>query len=335
MEKAISEVKHSQHTLKITRDDIQAELTDFVRARTELECTISDLRAANANAGGKREEIETELSRVARQISEKESALEQLLPQWTEQRDLEATEKRCLDEANAKLAALFAKQGRTTKFRTKSERDAYLKHEIGHMEEYCKTQKMALTAAQTELNAARPGLGEIDGQIAEVQNKIEDGKKRFRDLSDQVVRLKDQHSDLTERRKDLWREDTKLESIVGRAVEELRTAERLLAGMVDKVDILFSQDNVTLLTPTFMKDTGSGLRAIDKIAERNGFEGVYGPLYRLFEVTDPKFNIAVELTAGNRFESSFYPLITRLIVNSAYSMLLLTPTKRHQESWTS
>lgn len=29
-------------------------------------------------------------------------------------------------------------------------------------------------------------------------------------------------------------------------------------------------------------------------------EGVYGPLYRLFEVTDEKFNIAVELTAGNR-----------------------------------
>jgi structural maintenance of chromosome 3 (chondroitin sulfate proteoglycan 6) len=29
-------------------------------------------------------------------------------------------------------------------------------------------------------------------------------------------------------------------------------------------------------------------------------DGVYGPLYRLFEVTDAKFNTAVELTAGNR-----------------------------------
>ncbi|KAG5726886.1 Chromosome segregation protein sudA [Termitomyces sp. T112] len=280
LEKAISEAKHSQRTLKMTRDDTQTELTDFVRTRTELECTITDLRAANASAGGKREEIEAELTRVEKQIAEKESALEQLLPRWTEQRNLEAAEKRNLDEASAKLAALFAKQGRTTKFRTKSERDAYLKHEIGLMEEYRKNQRAALTVTQTELSAAQPGLGEIDGQIVEVQNKIEDGKKRFRDLSDQVVGFKDQHSDLTERRKDLWREDTKLESIVGRAVEELRTAERLLAGMMDK-------------------DTGTGLRAVDKIAERNGFEGVYGPLYRLFEVTDPKFNIAVELTAGN------------------------------------
>jgi len=43
-----------------------------------------------------------------------------------------------------------------------------------------------------------------------------------------------------------------------------------------------------------------GLSAVDKIAERHGLDGVYGPLYRLFEVTDQKFNIAVELTAGNR-----------------------------------
>lgn len=43
-----------------------------------------------------------------------------------------------------------------------------------------------------------------------------------------------------------------------------------------------------------------GLRAVDSIAERYGLDGVYGPLYRLFDVTDQKFNIAVELTAGNR-----------------------------------
>lgn len=46
-----------------------------------------------------------------------------------------------------------------------------------------------------------------------------------------------------------------------------------------------------------------GLRAVDRIAERHGLDGVYGPLYRLFEVADHKFNTAVELTAGNRYIS--------------------------------
>ena len=43
-----------------------------------------------------------------------------------------------------------------------------------------------------------------------------------------------------------------------------------------------------------------GLRSVDNIAERLSLPGVYGPLYRLFEISDQKFNIAVELTAGNR-----------------------------------
>lgn len=35
--------------------------------------------------------------------------------------------------------------------------------------------------------------------------------------------------------RDLWREDAKLDSTVAHAREELRTAERALAGMMDKV----------------------------------------------------------------------------------------------------
>ncbi|KAG5634871.1 hypothetical protein H0H81_000460 [Sphagnurus paluster] len=281
LEKAISEAKHAQQTLKMMRDDTQAELTDFIRTRTELECTIADLRAANANAGGKREELETELAHVDGKISEKEALLDDLLPEWAEQRNLESTEKRKLDEASARLAALFAKQGRATKFRTKAERDSYLKQEIVSMEQYQKAQSAALEATNNDLETARRSLAEIDSQINEVMNKIDDGRKRVRDLAEQAAGLKEEHSEFVEQRKELWREDTKLVSIVGRATDELRTAERLLAGMMDK-------------------DTGAGLRAVDKIAERYGLEGVYGPLYRLFEVTDPKFNIAVELTAGNR-----------------------------------
>lgn len=47
-----------------------------------------------------------------------------------------------------------------------------------------------------------------------------------------------------------------------------------------------------------------GLKAVDSIADRYKLNGVYGPLYRLFEITDQKFNIAIELTAGNRSVSS-------------------------------
>jgi structural maintenance of chromosome 3 (chondroitin sulfate proteoglycan 6) len=234
----MSEAKHTLQTLALTRQDAQAELTDFIRTRTELECTIEDLRAADANAGGKRAELERDLAQVEGKIVEREHILNDLLPDWEAQRAQESTEKRRLDEANAKLASLYAKQGRATKFRSKAERDNFLKHEIASMKAYQMTQNAALGAMRTELETAQRGLVEIDAQIAGVQGKIEDGRKRVRDLAEESAGLKDKHSELTERRKDMWREDTKSDSIVTRAADELRTAERALAGMMDKVCLL-------------------------------------------------------------------------------------------------
>jgi structural maintenance of chromosome 3 (chondroitin sulfate proteoglycan 6) len=78
----------------------------------------------------------------------------------------------------------------------------------------------------------------------------------------------------------LWREDGKLGQTVNNAKSEMENAERSLAGMMDK-------------------DTSNGLRAVRSIAKRLNLDGVYGPLYDLFEVSD-KYKQAVEVTAGTR-----------------------------------
>ncbi|KAF8148188.1 structural maintenance of chromosome protein 3 [Crassisporium funariophilum] len=280
LEKSISDARHALETVAQSRRDIQSELTDFIRTRTELECIISDLRSAGQSAGGKREDIEAELEDVESKVAEKEQVLEELVPEWDQQRTLEAAEKRRLDEASASLNSLFAKQGRATKFRSKSERDAFLNHEITSVGAYKTNQAAALDATITELETSEKSQEELDDFILNVQEKIEDGRTKVKEISESITGLKEQQAELTERRKDLWREDAKLDSLVSRAADELRTAERALAGMMDK-------------------DTGQGLRAVDSITERYNLAGVYGPLYRLFEVTDPKFNIAAELTAGN------------------------------------
>lgn len=58
--------------------------------------------------------------------------------------------------------------------------------------------------------------------------------------------------------------------------------------------------------------------------ERHGLTGVYGPLYRLFEVADSKFSTAVELTAGNRY--FFPPLLppARLTSHSLFHVVVDT-----------
>lgn len=63
---------------------------------------------------------------------------------------------------------------------------------------------------------------------------------------------------------------------------------------------------------TTFQDSSNGLRAVREIAKRLKLDGVYGPLYELFEVTD-KYKTAVEVTAGNRYVSD-RPLLTPQLV---------------------
>ncbi|KAF8335540.1 RecF/RecN/SMC [Amanita rubescens] len=280
VERRIGEGTHALQNLALSRQDAQAELTDLIRSRTELECTLDDLKVATARSTDGKDALLTELQSLEEAVTDREAALQAILPEWETARITEATERRALDEANSRLSALYAKRGRASKFRTRAERDKYLKGEIKSMEEYQLTQAQALETAKTNLESLRSAKNELETQLGSFQTKVADGRTRAAELTEQLSALKDQQSELTERRKELWREDTKLESIVSRAADELRTAERVLTSMLDK-------------------DTGMGLRAVDKIRERHGLDGVYGPLFRLFEVTDPRFNTAIEQTAGN------------------------------------
>jgi len=130
LEKMMSEARHSFETVAESRRDAQAELTDLFRSRTELECIVEDLRAANQNAGGRREDYEAAPEQIEQKIAEKEASLEELILEWEGQKVRESTEKRRLDEATGKLNFLFGKQGQPSKSRTKAKRDAFLRHEI-------------------------------------------------------------------------------------------------------------------------------------------------------------------------------------------------------------
>ncbi|KAF9220475.1 RecF/RecN/SMC protein [Gyrodon lividus] len=280
LEQKISQTKHNLSALGITRQDAQSELSDLIRSRTEFECIIADLQSAGEHEGGRRSALEGEITAVEQQIRGKEEELFQLTPLWTDSRSRETAEKRKMEEARTQLDALFAKQGRVKRFRTRVERDNYLRQEVASLEAYQNTRAAVLDMTKQDLASTRESLNDIIRRVDGIQGSVEDGRQRVRNLGEQLAKLKDQQSDLSERRKELWREDSKLDGLLAHAGDELKSAERSLAAMMDK-------------------DTGSGLRAVDRIAERHGLEGVYGPLYRLFEIPDPTFSTAVELTAGN------------------------------------
>ncbi|KAG8952494.1 Structural maintenance of chromosomes protein 3 [Tulasnella sp. 424] len=284
IEKLENDIKSARQQLTVsalTKQGIDDEMSDLVRSQTEIQCIIEDLQAAEERGLERREELQAELEGIERRITGLEAELMEVLPDYQDKAREEKEEKRRLDEAQARLGALSAKQGRVTLYKTKADRDKYLKSEISSIDSFERSQQQTLDEARAELGSAQRRLEEIDQKAEEVGRSLEDRRERLRQMGEQAAQTKEEHSKLTEQRKELWREDAKLESAVAHSREELRNAERTLAGMMDK-------------------DTGSGLRALDNIVERLGLQDkVYGPLYKLFEIPDRKYNTAVEVTAGN------------------------------------
>lgn len=210
-------------------------MNDLIRTSTELECIVEDLTAAGERSSGRREELEAELSSLNAEIAQTEGELAQLIPEWEQRKEAELTEKRSLELAKGQLGALYSKQGRLSKFHTQGERDNYLRSEIASVEAFKQNQLAALQAAQQGLASSRASLQDIEARSNDAETQADDGRERIKGLSVQMAALKNESAELTEQRKELWREETKLTSQISHASEELRSAERNLASMMDKV----------------------------------------------------------------------------------------------------
>jgi structural maintenance of chromosome 3 (chondroitin sulfate proteoglycan 6) len=235
LESQISTAKHEHSTLQLTKHGAQAELADLTRSQKELELRIADLRAADARAGGQRKALEGELADIQAQVAQKEEVLAALLPKWETHRVAETEQRRVLDDANAKLSALYAKQGRLQRFRTRAERDQFLHSELAALESHKATQSGAVQTSGAELQTAVALRDQLDKRIADVNQRGEDSRGRARELGEELAKFVEQRGEWVEQRKDLWREDAKLDSTRNHAADELRSAERSLASMMDKV----------------------------------------------------------------------------------------------------
>lgn len=190
---------------------------------------------ADARAGGQRNALESELANAEAQIVQKEETLAVLLPKWETHRAAEAEQRRALDDASGKLAALYAKQGRLQRFRTRAERDQFLRSELAALESHGTSLNDALNTSSVELQTAVTLRDQLNEQVADVVRRGEESRGQARALGEELAKLTEQRGEWVEQRKDLWREDAKLDSTRNHAADELRSAERNLASMMDKV----------------------------------------------------------------------------------------------------
>lgn len=279
LDSEISKLNSQMELLKIDRRQLEEDRRDSAKIRAKAELDVKTLTDGQSASEQARLRHQQELNSVKKEIAQKDKELAKILPDYTKAKARELDVKTQLDHAETSRHRLYSKQGRNAQFRSKAERDKWLRKEIDELNNTLATQKANRMDADEEVKAVQSEIQDLDGEIAALRERLEGWGGNRQALSEEVANAKDALERLNEERKVLRREDDKLESVIENARHEKDQAERALSHSMDGA-------------------TARGLATVRRLKREQNITGAYGTLAELLEV-DERYRTAVEQTAGN------------------------------------
>ena len=281
LEKIENESGELQNQIKLLAEEraqLEDERKDTSRQKAHIELDVQSMLDNQNAAQQARTQHGSDLREVQEQIRQREAELAQIMPEYNAKREQEHTLKQQMQDAEATRQRLYAKQGRQSQFRTKRDRDTWLRNEIKEVNTALGIRKAVTMQATEDIAELESQIGQLEAEIADMRSRIENRGDEQQNISAEATRAKEERDRLSDHRKDLWREEAKLDSVIGNARQELEKAENFLSRMMDQ-------------------NTNRGLNSVRSIIHRHNIEGAYGTLGELFEFGD-KYKTAIEVTAG-------------------------------------
>ncbi|CAH1760660.1 24778_t:CDS:10 [Entrophospora sp. SA101] len=279
IEHEISQLQESIDLLKVEKRELDEDLQDKIKSNAQIELTIKDMEDTSRQNKDSKKKRETELKTVENSIRQKELDLANIIPIYENELAQEAALRERLNETEMRRQALYAKQGRSTQFQTRAHRDAWLQSEIQEIDKTMDAQRQQEVDLESQINDLTESINRVTNEIQIARNKLEQRKRIIEEMNRGYIEKKAERDRLTDKRKELWREDSQLDTKLVNARDQWKTNERSLASSMDK-------------------KTNNGLNAVKRIAEQYQIKGVHGPLYELFDCNDSEYWTAVEVTAG-------------------------------------
>ncbi|KAL1972768.1 hypothetical protein VTN31DRAFT_7182 [Thermomyces dupontii] len=278
IESEISECKHQIDFLKADKKQLEDERREAARALAQAELQAKALSDGQSAAQEAKARYDRDLKSVQAAIREREEELKDLIPRFNAAKEQEDNIKIQLDEAETVRQRLYAKQNRSSRFRNKAERDKWLQKEIQETRNSIQSVTAVKMQTSREIENLKNSISGIESEVETIRQRIEDRGGALESIEREIQATKDERDRLMDQRKELWREEARLDSVLANASNEVERAERNLAQMMDH-------------------NTSRGIAAVRRIKRQYDLDGVYGTLAELFEVSD-RYRIAVEVTAG-------------------------------------
>lgn len=294
--------------IKNATDLQQAKLreSEISQKLTNVNVKIKDVQQQIESNGEQRNLDSATLKEIKSIIEQRKQKLSKILPRYQELTKEEAMYKLQLASLQQKQRDLILKKGEYARFKSKDERDTWIHSEIEELKSSIQNLNELESQLQMDRTSLRKQYSAIDEEIEELIDSINgpDTKGQLEDFDSELIHLKQKLSESLDTRKELWRKEQKLQTVL----------ETLLN------DVNQNQRNVN---ETMSRSLANGIINVKEITEKLKIspESVFGTLGELIKVND-KYKTCAEVIGGN---SLFHIVVdteetATLIMNELYRM---------------
>ena len=168
----MNELKQQVEFLKVDKKQLDDERKETAKKKAKIELQLKGLTDGQSAAQQSKTQYDQELQSVQSLIQEHEQELSRMTPEFIAKQDEEAALRSELDNAEAMRQRLYAKQGRNARFRSKRERDEWLRKEID--DSYPQLAKIKAVRMQTGEEIA-----ELENETASLESRIKELREQF------------------------------------------------------------------------------------------------------------------------------------------------------------
>jgi structural maintenance of chromosome 3 (chondroitin sulfate proteoglycan 6) len=201
IETEIADQKQQIELLKLEKSQLEEDRRDTSRALAQAELQAKSLSEGQSEAQKAKSRRDKDLSSVRAAIKERDDELSKLTPQFNELKGEEDAVKAKLNEAETLRQRLYAKQGRISRFRNKSERDKWLQREIQETYTSLSTVKAVRMQTTEEIKALENDIALLEPEVENLRKQLDGRGDALQSLELKVQAAKEERDDLMDQRK--------------------------------------------------------------------------------------------------------------------------------------
>jgi structural maintenance of chromosome 3 (chondroitin sulfate proteoglycan 6) len=271
-----------QSGIRNEKKEIDTSHSKLLRSRAKLESTVKHLEDKVLHDSSNQERLVKELAALESQITKKRTELDdKVLPEYENDKTALESVSQSLMGKRRRIEALYAKQGRSSQFKTVGERDEFLQTEIKQVKQTRSTKEKGKKELEKSIKELQKSTEKDEKKIAEESEQLETTKRQIEETNEKSNTVKAQKAEYIEKRKEEWRRENEID-------EKLKLLQDALVK---------AEGDLRKSTP---RHVARGLEAIRTIKKSGKIAGIHGALIDCFDASDEAFNTAIEVAAGNQ-----------------------------------